>query len=158
MSNDRKIAGDLLVNALKTITQDRPDVHGSAEHSFDAIARLWSVYLEEMMFAKYGKRLEIFIAGYDVAQMMSLLKKVRAMFGQQSHPDHFIDDAGYTALAGMIATPEPVEETKPAPEQEGHSDPEPRVGIFKQPPMMEPTFGGPVQASRFFENDDNKGV
>ena len=39
----------------------------------------------------------------DVAQMMSLPKKVRHIFGDQTNLENFVDDAGFTSIAGMLA-------------------------------------------------------
>lgn len=131
MSNDRKVAAELLVEAVRTITQDRPGVHGSAEDSFEYIGKFWSLYLEAKYYATTGERTTINVTAYDVAQMMSMLKKMRATFGDPTNRDNYVDDVGYTGLAGMISLPEPT-----------HPGEKRTAPIFQQPPMREPTFGG----------------
>lgn len=89
--NDKRAA--VLESAMKVITLDRQDTHGNAEDSFDAIAALWSVWLN------------VKITAYDVAMMMSLLKVARAR-SNPMHTDNFIDLAGYAALAAeMVERP-----------------------------------------------------
>lgn len=99
MSDDREIAKQVLLNAGRTILQDRPGVHGSAENSFDMIAELWTVYL------RHNKRVRNHdqVFNYDVAEMMSMLKKARNVYGS-TNPDNAIDDTGYTALGEMLRT------------------------------------------------------
>jgi hypothetical protein len=40
--------------------------------------------------------------------MMSLLKKVRFIFGDKTNDENFTDDVGYVAIAGMFAGVKPV--------------------------------------------------
>lgn len=104
MSDNREIASSLLKEAHDTISKKRPGVHGSAEQSFTFIGEIWTIYLRHMRRVRGND----IIMPHDVAQLMSVLKKARAMYGDQSNADNFIDDAGYTALAGMLQLPDPV--------------------------------------------------
>lgn len=105
MSDNRNVASALLKEAHETITKKRPGVHGSAEQSFSLIADLWMVYLRHARKIRGNDR----IKPEDVAQMMSMLKKARALYGDATNADNFVDDAGYTALAGMLQLPDPDE-------------------------------------------------
>ena len=82
---------EILETAHFYITQDRAATHGGAEDSFADIAAMWSIYLEHP------------IAPEDVCMMMVLLKAVRFKNNPQ-HVDNPIDLAGYSALAGEIAS------------------------------------------------------
>jgi hypothetical protein len=101
MSNDRKDAANLMAEAIETITNKRPGVHGSAEDSFRMIAELWTTYLRHTRLVRSHDQL----LPEDIAQMMSILKKCRAVYGDPSNADNFVDDLGYTALAGMMQLP-----------------------------------------------------
>lgn len=103
MSDNRTVASGLLKEAHDTIIKKRPGVHGSAEQSFSLIADLWMVYLRHARRVRGNDR----IKPEDVAQMMSMLKKARALYGDITNADNFVDDAGYTALAGMLQLPDP---------------------------------------------------
>lgn len=103
MSDNREIAKATIETALKTIMTDRPGVHGSAENSFEMIGELWTVWV------KHTARIrgEMIITGADVSQMMAMLKKARAIYGDATNADNFIDDVGYTGLAAMLQLPDP---------------------------------------------------
>lgn len=105
MSDNREVASSLLKEAHDTISKKRPGVHGSAEQSFTMIGELWTLYLRH---ARRVRGNDI-IQPKDVAQLMSMLKKARAMYGDINNADNFVDDAGYTALAGMLQLPDPAE-------------------------------------------------
>ena len=85
---------EILDRAKDVITRDRAATHGDAEYSFGRIADAWSWWL--------GSRLQGHLTAYDIAQMMSLFKKVRAQ-GNLGHADNGIDDVGYSAIAAEIA-------------------------------------------------------
>lgn len=99
-----------MAKAHNTIQKSRPGIHGSAEMSFQMIADLWTVYLRHTTIARDG---DSKITAVDVSQMMSLLKKARAIYGDVTNDDNFIDDLGYTALAGMLQLPDPDKVPKP---------------------------------------------
>ena len=86
---------EILETANEYITKDRAATHGDAENSFAQIAAVWTWWLNERLTAP--------IDAYDVAQMMSLFKKARAM-AIRTHMDSVTDDVGYTAIAGEIAS------------------------------------------------------
>jgi hypothetical protein len=69
------------------------------------IAEMWQVYLRHV----YLTRNMLAITPHDVAQMMALLKKARAMYGDPLNEDNFVDDIGYTALAAMLTLPDDAE-------------------------------------------------
>lgn len=103
MSDNRRVARDLLVEAGNTILKDRPGIHGSAENSFEMIGDMWTVYLRHMRRVRGTDT----IRGEDVAEMMTMLKKARKLYGQSTNRDNDIDDIGYAALAGMLRLPDP---------------------------------------------------
>jgi hypothetical protein len=83
-------ASSILNEAAKIVSGARRETHGSPERSFAHISALWSAYLE------------VPVTPVDVAHMMTLLKIVRSKRGEPVL-DHFIDGAGYQALAGELA-------------------------------------------------------
>jgi Domain of unknown function (DUF6378) len=83
-------AKDLLEAAAAIVSQDRRNLYGPAERSFELIADLWSAYLRQP------------ISPTQVAVMMSLLKVARTVSAPQ-HADSWIDGAGYMGLAGELA-------------------------------------------------------
>ena len=83
-------AAAMLKEASEIVTGARNQTHGTPERSFEFIASLWSAYLG------------ITIKPVDVAQMMTLLKIGRSKCGAPA-VDHFVDGAGYQALAGELA-------------------------------------------------------
>jgi hypothetical protein len=89
-------AGSILSEAAQIVEGSRNQQHGDKERSFHAIARMWSAYLQSR------KNPEGAIRPQDVAHMMSLMKKMRSEWGAPMR-DHFVDDAGYTGIAGEIA-------------------------------------------------------
>lgn len=107
MSDNRKVAEGILVEAIETIVKKRPGVHGSAENSFEMIGQLWGVYLTHKMKAHFGDDRYVNVSGVDVAQMMSMMKKARSVYGDPENADNFVDDVGYSALAAMLQLPDP---------------------------------------------------
>lgn len=81
---------EILQTAEKMVCGHREQDYGSPENSFQAIADLWSAYLEEEVTA------------LDVAMMMALLKVARIKTGTATE-DSFVDLAGYAACGGEIA-------------------------------------------------------
>jgi len=88
-------AGDILRDAASIVEGARNATHGEKERSFSVIAALWQAYLD-------GKRTSGALTARDVAQMMVLLKVARSIQGDPVK-DHFLDAAGYSAIAGEIA-------------------------------------------------------
>lgn len=103
MSDNRDVAAKLLGEAATTILRKRPGVHGSAENSFAMIGEMWTVFLRHHKAVRKHDN----IMPEDVAQMMSILKKCRAIYGDKANEDNFVDDIGYAALAGMLQLPDP---------------------------------------------------
>jgi hypothetical protein len=97
-SDDRAIAEHVLKTAIETIMRLRRDQHGDAENTFNSIGQMWTVYLQ----GRYPEFNFPIIKGYDVSQMMVLLKIVRSSQGDQTHLDHYVDQAGYSGLAAML--------------------------------------------------------
>ena len=93
----KTITAEKILNAASELVRTRHKVHGQTERSFDMIAQLWNAYLLGIADARNE---ETDIKSHDVAQMMVLLKIARTAYG--SSEDHFIDEAGYAALAGML--------------------------------------------------------
>lgn len=72
----------------------RNATHGDKKKSFAAIAGLWNAYLAAR---RDGGALD----GADVACMMTLLKIARSVQGKPVR-DHYVDAAGYAAIAAEI--------------------------------------------------------
>jgi len=93
---NRSKAEELLLRAADLVAGPRNTTHGDKESSFCAIAEMWTTYLCNRR-QPYGP-----IRPRDVCQMISLLKKMRAEWGTPEE-DHFVDDAGYSAIAGELS-------------------------------------------------------
>ncbi len=93
-------AAVILTDAAAIVAGARNETHGEKERSFAVIARFWSVYL-----AGRSNGPACDVSARDVAQMMVLLKIARS---EQGIPvrDHFLDEAGYAAIAGELAAGE----------------------------------------------------
>jgi hypothetical protein len=83
---------DILATASEYVTKDRAATHGDAENNFRRIANLWNAYLGVDD-----------ISATDAAVMLALLKVARIR-SNPTHPDNWIDIAGYAACGGEIAT------------------------------------------------------
>jgi hypothetical protein len=86
---------EILDASRDCITRDRAATHGDAEDNFAQIAAVWTWWLNERLSAP--------VTAYDVAQMMSLFKKARAK-ANRHHADNFVDDVGYSAIAGEMGS------------------------------------------------------
>lgn len=89
-------ASDIAAKAADLVGGDRARTHGDKMDNHRRIATLWNAWL--LIRRNPGSELTAF----DVAQMMSLLKKARTQSGSYN-PDDFVDDAGYASVAGEIA-------------------------------------------------------
>lgn len=85
---------DILEEAYELTSGDRQDDYGSASTSFTRIASFWSTYLSQKLNAP--------ITALESAQMMVLLKISRSVTSTKR--DTFVDQAGYTRLAHLLAT------------------------------------------------------
>lgn len=94
----------VLQNAATHVTKVRGSQHGDVEPSFRMIAELWSTHINHATAKATGVDIipPVHLSAWDVLQMMSMLKKARALYGDETLPDHYEDDAGYTALAAML--------------------------------------------------------
>ena len=90
-----------ILNAAIRATTERGTTHGTAEENFTHTANLWSAYMG------FG------ITAFDVAQMMVLSKISRSKTGNPGHPDHYVDQCGYSSLAGRMVFAFP--QVQPAP-------------------------------------------
>ncbi len=90
------VAADILHEAAKIVEGDRNATHGDKERSFEMIADFWGTYLRDS-----NGVLRVALTGRDVAQMMVLMKVARANCGTPVR-DHFVDQAGYSGIAGEL--------------------------------------------------------
>ena len=90
-------ASEIAKHAAGLVSGDRHKIHGDKHVTFDRIVRLWNAYMQ----CRFGIGAPT-LTPLDAAQMMSLLKKARAMSGAHN-PDDYVDDVGYAAIAGEIA-------------------------------------------------------
>lgn len=88
-------AGGILREVAEIVDGSRQQTHGEKERSFDAAAGLWNAYLA-------ARRAPGELTGVDVAMLMCLLKTARSLQGEPVQ-DHYLDGAGYFAIAGELA-------------------------------------------------------
>lgn len=86
-------AGEILRQAADIVDGPRNAQHGDKERSFECIAEGWAWYISHMNKNMTAK---------DVANLMVLLKVARSLYGEPI-TDHFLDMAGYAAIAGELA-------------------------------------------------------
>ena len=86
-------AARLLREAADIVGGARNKTHGDKERSFQGIADLWNAYR--------ANRSRLPITAGDVAVMMVLMKAARTAHGVPLR-DHFVDMAGYAAIAGEL--------------------------------------------------------
>jgi len=94
--SDGVAAGGILKEAANIVEGQRQTTHGPKERSFAVIAQFWMIYL-----AGRRGRAGCYINAQDVAAMMALLKVSRSIQGTATR-DHYVDLAGYGAIAGEI--------------------------------------------------------
>lgn len=82
---------EVLSTASNLVNGDRDQVHGAPCLTFGRIADLWSAYLG------------FSVSPSDVASMMVLFKVAR-LIANKSHPDNWVDIAGYAACGAEIAS------------------------------------------------------
>lgn len=105
-------ASKILTQAASIVAGARNATHGDKERSFIAIAALWNAYFDNKRTvagcsgsANSGSTGPGSITARDVAQCMVLLKVARSIQGEPVQ-DHFLDAAGYAAIAGELADKE----------------------------------------------------
>lgn len=102
MTPDTKhIPAAIMQTAILAVTGDRPNAYGDAITNHEAIAALWSTYLN----TKFGVAIDLSAA--DAAQLMVLFKIARTISGDPTHVDHYVDQVGYSALAARCAGADP---------------------------------------------------
>lgn len=84
---------DILKEAHGIIRGPRRHFYGDPRTNFQGIADMWNAYMQ-------GKGIDAGFTGYDVAQLMILLKVARGARGY--HRDSAVDTAGYAALAEVL--------------------------------------------------------
>ena len=139
MSTNREIAINLMTDAAKAVGKSRGPQHGDAEPSFRMIGELWSTHINHALEARTGvKQIPIHISAWDVAQMMSMLKKARALYGDATLGEHYADDIGYTGLAGGLAGASGSTALTDAVEKAVIPDPPPSPPTVQEPAPPEP--------------------
>ena len=96
MAESKTKAGALLRKAAEIVDGNRNSIHGEKERSFIAIAAMWEIYRRQR------REPEGPIRPVDVANMMTLLKQQRAEWGTPVE-DHYLDAAGYAAVAWEVS-------------------------------------------------------
>lgn len=95
---------EILMVAHKAVSGDRGKTHGDAYDNMRHTANLWNAYLD-------GRNA---ITPLDVAHMLVLHKQSRAMQGAGDFLDHYVDQCGYAAIAGEVATRAHDEKKRPS--------------------------------------------
>jgi len=84
--------GDCLIAAMEAVVGPRHETHGDATQSFVPIAAAWS--------GVAGVEIE----PWQVCLMLAHMKLCRITTGDSDHVDHYMDAAGYIALAVELKT------------------------------------------------------
>lgn len=96
INQTKSTAEGLCTQAAQLVSSSRAETHGPKLRNHQNIATMWNAY---MAIRRYpGTPLD----ALDVAEMMSLLKKARKQLGAYN-PDDYLDDIGYSAIAGELA-------------------------------------------------------
>jgi len=88
LSENEQYAVDMFDELEETYSQKT--THGESVENLEKIAELWSVYLDQE------------IEPHEAGQMLVLFKVAREAVGEPVR-DHFVDQAGYSGLAGAAA-------------------------------------------------------
>lgn len=83
---------ECLEAAIGCVCEDREGTHGSPREAFQHIAWAWSMAA--------GVEIE----PWKVCIMLAQLKLGRIIDGDRNHVDHYVDAAGYIALAAELKT------------------------------------------------------
>lgn len=94
---NKELVKTVIDEAANQVLNVKGSQHGDVEDSFGTIASFWSVWLSAR------NRIQVDVSPYDVAEMMTLLKKGRKIHGNTTVRDHFVDDVGYVAIAASLA-------------------------------------------------------
>lgn len=82
--------GQVFEEASNAVLDDRGETHGGIHENFEQTAAVWSEYLGAD------------VSAVDVAVMMVMLKASRQKCGSEDS-DHYVDMAGYAAIANGLA-------------------------------------------------------
>lgn len=141
---DNTAAGSLMDEAKRLVCNERTAQHGDTAASFTTVAEFWTTYLR----AKNRGTDPLKVDKGDVVQMLSLLKKARHLFGNGVNEENFVDDIGYTAIAGMfsgVKTQMRAEPRTPVSQMAMVNRPEPMQGT---PMFTEHKVGKPYSQTR----------
>ena len=93
-------AAEIATKAASLVSGEREQTHGTKVENFDNIAHLWNAWL----YVRFGRGINVWLGGHDVAKLMALLKIARMESGT-FNADDFVDCAGYAAIAGELSQP-----------------------------------------------------
>jgi hypothetical protein len=96
---DKSTAVEILTDAAHCVGGGR-SIHGDVNPSFEMIAEMWTVYIGHSIARRHNGTVKV--DANDVLEMMSIMKKCRHVYSPEVNRENFVDDAGYTALAGMV--------------------------------------------------------
>lgn len=153
----RNIAVGILNAASHAVGTVRGQQHGAIHESFDMIGDMWSVYINNAIHRATGLRPNppIQLTGLDVLRMQGQLKQARALWGDHTNPDHYIDEAGYSSLAaayiGAAASTASVAKEYP-PEPASDPDPEPEPDLEYKPDFPPASPVDPVDPVKLGDN------
>jgi Domain of unknown function (DUF6378) len=137
----QNIPAKILAAADAAVSTERPNTHGDAVLNHSAIAIMWNAYITAKTLSNGGNMDTMKLLGpADAAQMMVLFKMARTISGNPQHADHYVDQAGYSALAARMWGAEP---EAPAPrtidKQLSEEEAEAALGeVFKVEPNLPP--------------------
>lgn len=89
-------AHEIASSASNLVSGERQNQHGDKKENMSKIAVLFNAWLAIRTDPAAP------LDAHDVAQMMSLMKKARTQSGS-FNLDDYVDDVGYTAIAGEVA-------------------------------------------------------
>jgi len=85
-----------VIEEMQNVRNERQDSYGNPEDSFEIIAGLWEVYLNNRF--SDGR---IVLSSVDISLLMVLLKVARTIGGADKL-DNYVDMANYAAIAGDV--------------------------------------------------------
>ena len=81
----------ILGKAIELTTGNREDHHGKVYENMESLSKIWA------------RRLGVDSKPHQAALMLADLKLMRIWNGKSDFVDHFVDGAGYMAIAGEVA-------------------------------------------------------
>ena len=97
--------GKALFAATTAVCQTRAAEHGDVNENFQKTADLWTAYIGELIRVTDSGGMKFAFTAKDVAMLNILQKVSRSTFNEQ-HADHYVDMAGYAALAAEVTKAE----------------------------------------------------